>query len=199
MQFKHVRWFLFAVLLLVFGKTGDSQVVPQANAGNGRGFNVGAGLSSYDVDWGHGRMVGGTIWGDWYPKMLTGRLDGLALEVELRDISLDRGTHPSNFRQDTATGGVLYSWPHYNRFRPYGKFLIGLGSIDFMVPAVPNYTHDTRTIFAPGLGIDYRAFGPMWLRVDYEYQDWPQLFGGTLNPQGFTFGATYDFGSGFGR
>jgi hypothetical protein len=48
------------------------------------------------------------------------------LEVEARDISLDRGDKPSNYREDTAGGGPMYTWRHYRNFRPYGKYLIGV-------------------------------------------------------------------------
>jgi opacity protein-like surface antigen len=50
---------------------------------------------------------------------------------------------------------------------------------------------------APGGGIDYRAFGNVWLRADYEYQDWPNIFGKgyDLDPQGVTVGAMYEFGN----
>ncbi|MGA9425696.1 MAG: hypothetical protein WBV33_11520, partial [Terracidiphilus sp.] len=122
------------------------------------------------------------------------------LEVEARDISLNHSSsQPSNFRQDTVGGGIIYSWPHYARLRPYGKFLMSYGSIDFLTPLFPTYTHDTRTVLAPGLGFDYRVYGPLLVRVDYEYQFWQQLFSGTLEPQGFTVGAAYAFGSGIGR
>ena len=48
-------------------------------------------------------------------------------------------------------------------------------------------------LFAPGLGFEYRIFGPIWARADYEYQDWGTLLGKTFNPQGFTVGVSYAF------
>ena len=194
MQFKNLGWFILAVSLFVFCGTGQSQVVPQATGGNGHEFSVGAGVSLYNMDWGSGWMVGETVWADWHPRRISGRLNGLGFEIEARDISHNRGTHPSNFRHDTAGGGLIYSWPRYSKFRPYAKFLIADGSMDFMVPNNPTYTHDTRILFAPGGGIDYSLYGPVQLRVDYEYQIWQAMFGGgNPDPQGFTFGVAYQF------
>ena len=100
-------------------------------------------------------------------------------------------------RHDTAEGGPTYTWRRLRKFQPYGKYLMGIGSIDFdpLPGAPPTYTHDTRTIYAPGGGAQYRVFKSLWVRGDYEYQFWPNLFGAhSLNPNGFTIGAMYDFG-----
>lgn len=196
MRWKYISWTVFAVFLLVFEQVCVSQVVPSAHAGSGQAFTVGVGPSSYDVDWGHGRMLGGTIWADWHPNRVPRLLQGIGLEAEARDISLDHSSsQPSNYRQDTIEGGPIYSWPHYRSFRPYVKFLIGYGNMDFTVKN-PDYTHDSRTVYAPGGGFDVRAYGPIWARVDYEYQSWPNLLGHTSDPQGFTVGVAYAFGGG---
>lgn len=192
MRFKIALSPILAVSLLTAVAPIFSQVAPQAHEGR-LPFSVGAGVSTFDVDWGHGRMLGGTLWADWHPGMLPSFLNGLGLEIEARDISLDRGDKPSNYREDTAGGGPIYTWRRYRNFRPYGKYLIQFGSIDFRV-SNPAYTHDTRTVSAPGLGFEFRLFKNIWARADYEYQFWPSLLGGTADPQGFTFGASYDFG-----
>jgi opacity protein-like surface antigen len=151
-------------------------------------------------------MYGGAFWIDYYPGMPS-ILHGLGVEVEARDISFDRHEVPTqqypnwsgqaNTREDTAGGGAIYTWRHFRNFHPYGKFLISYGSVDFitgLTHATSTYTHDTRTVMAPGLGIEYRIFRPLWARADYEYQDWlGKLLGTTLNPQGFTVGVAYDF------
>lgn len=202
MQSKQVFCSVIAVIFLFFGKICLSQAVPSAHAGKGDGFTIGVGPSGYNVDWGHGRMYGGTVWADWHPHQVPSMFYGLGLELEARDISLNpSSTQPSNFRLDTVGGGLIYNWPHYRNFRPYVKAIISYGSLDFTIPANPAYTHDSRTVYAAGGGFDYRAYGPLWVRVDYEYQAWPNLFGGktggkTLDPQGFTVGVAYAFGSG---
>jgi len=98
----------------------------------------------------------------------------------------------------------MYEWHHYRNFRPYVKGLMGFGSIYFgeclALCSTTPYTHDTRTVYAPGGGVEYRAFRSIWVRGDWEYQFWPQLTGNTyLNPQGFTIGAVYDFSRRSGR
>ena len=118
------------------------------------------------------------------------------MEIEAHDLSFDRPTTlPSNFRQDTAGGGVIYSWHHFRNVRPYAKGLIEFGSFDFDIGA-PTYHHDTRTVYGMGAGLDYHLFGHIWARGDYEYQTWqnlPALGAGDPTPNGFTFGAMYDF------
>ncbi len=156
-------------------------------------ISVGIGPSSYDVDWGNGRMLGGTIWADWYPTKLPHILRGLGLEGEVRDISLNRSSDQTNVRQDTAGAGPIYAWRHFHSFHPYAKYLIAYGSVDF--PGNGTYSHDTRTLYAPGGGFEYRFYRQLWARADYEYQTWQSLFGlgNTPNPQGFTVGVAYDF------
>ncbi|MGA2569208.1 MAG: outer membrane beta-barrel protein [Terracidiphilus sp.] len=162
-------------------------------------WSIGVGPSSYDVDWGHGRMLGGTIWADWYPTKLQHIVRGLGVEIEARDISLNRNLPmQKNMRQDTAGGGPIYNWHITNRFRPYFKGLIEDGSVDFYPQ--PGYSHDTRLVFAPGGGFEYRFLGPLKVRADYEYQFWTgPLLGNTLNPQGFTVGIAYDLSHPQGR
>jgi opacity protein-like surface antigen len=170
-----------------------SQTVPAAHEGQ-LPFSIGAGASNIDVDWGKNRMYGITVWAQWRPGPLLPRmLDGLGIDAEARDVNYGRGSAlPSNFRQDTAGGGPMYTWHHFRNFQPYGKFLFGIGSIDFHVHD-PYYTHDTRTVYTSGGGFNYRIIDHLWVRADYDYQMWPDLLYKTLDPQGFTLGATYDF------
>jgi opacity protein-like surface antigen len=92
-------------------------------------------------------------------------------------------------------GGPTYTYTlrDFRRLRFYGKGMIGFGGINF--PPYGSYSHDTRTIWAPGFGAEYRAWNSFWVRADYEYQYWPNLFGrgNTLNPHGLTIGMVYDF------
>jgi len=192
MRFKLFSFPPLIVCLLFAAIPAFSQVVPAYQKG-GVNLQVGVGASSYDVDWGHGRMLGGTLWGDWYPAKLPHVLNGLGLEGEARDISLDPNLPPQkNMRQDTAGGGAIYRWRINDRFNPFFKGLIEDGSVDFY--PVGHYSHDTRLLIASGGGLQFRFFGPLWVRGDYEYQYWiSPLIGNTLNPQGFTLGFAYDF------
>jgi hypothetical protein len=89
MRFKVFLSSAVAVSLLTAAIPIFSQVVPQAKE-TGLPFTLGAGVSSFDVDWGHGRMLGGTLWADWHPSRIPSLLNGLGVEVEARDISLNR-------------------------------------------------------------------------------------------------------------
>jgi opacity protein-like surface antigen len=154
---------------------------------------VGAGVSDYKMDFGPGHEWGGTLWFDANLSHAPSFLDGLGIEIEARDLSLHRGPFlPNDFRTDTLGGGLKYSWRHFHNFRPYVKFLGSYGSLDIY----KNGYHFTWVEWAPGGGIEYRAFGNLWLRADYEYQDWNNIFqnGYDLDPQGFTVGAQYEFG-----
>jgi opacity protein-like surface antigen len=161
---------------------------------------VGAGFSGYNTDVGNGDMYGGTLWIDYTLRHMPHYLIGLGLEAEGRD--LNYGNHPStwtNLRMDVASGGVIYTLPRFAKFRPYGKYLMGFGNIDYGAPLYP--THATRTVTSMGGGVDYRIFRNVWARADYEYQFWPDFWklngaahGASLTPEGFTIGAMYHFG-----
>ena len=182
-------------LSLSFVRPAFSQVAAAAYQGRSLPITVGAGVSTMNIDWGaNNRMIGGTLWIDYFPAQLPPILNGLGIDVEARDVNYDRpAALPSNFRQDTVAGGPIYTWNHFRNFQIYGKGLIGFGSFDFRVTQNPNYTHDTRTVYAPGGGLLARAYKNLWFRADYEYQFWPNLLANTDNPQGFTVGAVYDF------
>jgi opacity protein-like surface antigen len=171
-----------------------SQVVP-GGEGGGLPLTVGVGYSNYHTDW-SGRLGGPMLWADWYFFNAPSLLRGIGIEVEGRDLNFGRTGADPKLRMDTAAGGPIYRWRHYRRVHPYAKFLMGLGSIDFS-PINGNalgYTHDTRTIFAPAVGLDYHVYQNLWVRGNYEYQFWPHFFNDhALNPNGFTISAAYDF------
>jgi opacity protein-like surface antigen len=176
-----------AVVLPVY-----SQVSPAARQG-GPPFVVGGGVSDFSIDYGPGkRMLGITAWADWYPNNLPGVLNGLGIEVTGHDINYDRPGGIGRMRQDTGLGGPIYTWDRYRNFRPYIKYVMGIGSIDFASSGP--YRHDTFGVFAPGGGVEYHAWRHIWIRGDYEYQFWHHTFGPhDLTPNGFTVGASYDF------
>lgn len=69
----------------------------------------------------------------------------------------------------------------YKRFTPYGKFLFGWGSGDFLTGRAMAWTY--------GGGVDYRLNKKLTARADYEYQDW--RVAPTLHPHGWSFGVSY--------
>ena len=169
-----------------------AEVAPTARQGSVP-IVVGAGFSDFSVDWGPGkRMEGISAWVDWYPNGLPGVMNGLGIEAAGHDINYGLPAGVSRMRQDTGEGGAIYAWNRYRNFRPYAKYLLGIGSIDF-APSGP-YTHDTFTVFSPGGGVEYHTRQHIWIRGDYEYQFWHHTFGPhDLNPNGFTIGVSYDF------
>jgi opacity protein-like surface antigen len=172
-----------------------AQVAPQATQG-GIPLTVGGGVSDYSLDWGPGRrMIGITGWADWRLPFRERYLSGLGVEVEGREIDWDKPSDLPKMRQETGLGGPIYILPlHSRRYHLYAKYLVGYGGIYF-TSGNPYYTHDTRIIFAPGGGIDYRVWHGLSVRADYEYQFWHQIFGShDLNPNGPTVGMVYSFG-----
>jgi opacity protein-like surface antigen len=192
-----------AALLLAAALPSISQVAPAARQYSAP-LVIGAGFSKFDSDWkvglkgsavNGGRLSGGVLWVDWNFYDHPSFLRGFGLEVEARDLNYSRTGNVPTLREDTAAGGVIYTWRHYRKIHPYGKLLAGLGSIDFEHLS-PTYSHDSRTFYAPGGGIEYRAWGNVWVRGDYEYQLWTEFFlkNQTMKPCGLTVGASYDFG-----
>jgi opacity protein-like surface antigen len=168
-----------------------SQVVAEANEG-GIPLSIGVGYSNFASDW-SGRLAGPTLWIDWNPYGGPSFLRGFGIEAEGRDLNYERTGGVGNLRQDTAEGGLLYTWRRHRNFHPYGKFLVGYGSIDFTLHNDPYYHHDSRTLLAPGGGVEFRAWRNVWVRGDYEYQFWRDFFNHhALNPQGPTIGISYD-------
>ena len=141
------------------------------------------------------RLSGGVLWADWNFYDHPSFLRGFGFEMEGRDLNYGRTGNVPSLREDTAAGGAIYTLRHYRDIHPYGKFLAGLGSIDFEHLA-PAYSHDSRTFYAPGGGIEYRMWRDVWVRGDYEYQLWTHFFleNQTMKPCGITAGASYDFG-----
>jgi hypothetical protein len=170
-----------------------AQTAPAASESNFP-LAVGGGLSSYNPDWAYGRMLGVAGWVDYTPNHVPSFLRGFGIEAEARDLNFGRASHiPKPLVEKTAGGGLIYTSRRYRNFHPYGKFLESYGSITWdNAPA--KYRHDTRTVTSAGGGFEVHAYRRVWVRADYEYQFWPHLLGKTLDPSGFTLGATYHFG-----
>lgn len=195
MRLKLTPKLILTALIVAAAVPGFSQAAPAARQG-GMPIVVGAALSDYSIDWGPGqRMLGVSAWADWLPNRLPGGFRGLGIEATGHAIDFNKPTGIKRMRQDSVEGGPMYAWNHYRNFRPYVKYVLGIGSIDFPAfPGVPSYTHDTFLVSSPGGGADYHIWQHVWVRGDYEYQFWHQTFGPhDLTPTGFTIGVSYDF------
>ena len=194
MRWKSTVVPLLFLLLIGAASRATAQVTYSAREGK-LPFTVGVGVADFSDDWGvkNPRQVGITVWADWRLPHMPSKLDGLGLEFEGRDINYATPSYLPGHRMDTALGGPLYQFRRQGRIRPYIKYLMGIGSIDF--PNGTFYSHDTRAIFAPAGGADVRIWNRFSVRGEYEYQFWHAIFGPRdLTPQGFTFGVVYDFG-----
>lgn len=196
-----MRWKSIVVLfvfLFFFEAALQSKAQVTYSAREGKlPFTVGFGVSDFSDDWGikNPRQVGITLWADWRLPRTPPALEGLGIEFEGRDVNYATPSYLPGHRMDTALGGFIYEFHRQGSIRPYVKYLMGIGSIDF--PNQTTYQHDTRTVFAPAGGVDFRFWNQLSVRGEYEYQFWRQIFGPhDLTPNGFSVGVVYDFGRG---
>jgi hypothetical protein len=190
-----LRFFVAAALFFSVAVPAFSQVVPAATEGPMH-LQVGVGFADYIGDLDNGRLTGGSLWVDCFPCNFPRVLHGFGLEAEARAVR-SPNTLPSQIgaqQEASAGGGPTYTMTRFRRFRPYAKFDIEYGGADFNL-GNPYFHHLSQVMYAPGGGIEYRAYRNIWVRADYEYQIWPHAFGGTfdLDPQGVTVGAAWEF------
>jgi hypothetical protein len=184
---------LFLILVSAASRLG-AQVTYSAREGR-TPLSVGFGVADFSDDWGtrNPRQVGLTLWIDWHLPHMPSKLRGLGLEFEGRDVNYATPDSIPGHRMTTGLAGPMFQWRREKRIRPYAKYLLGIGNLDF--PGSCCYQQDTRAIFAPGAGADVRLIGRLSARGEYEYQMWHAIFGPhDLTPQGFTFGVVYDLG-----
>jgi opacity protein-like surface antigen len=191
---------VLAVLLTLSTLPVFAQVAPAAKI-SGLPLGVGVGFSDYDTDYYRpylpywsGRMTGISAWADYNVY------HGLGIEVEGTSIF---GNKPKPFtptdnafsgslKEQTLQGGIIYRYRTVYKVRPFVKALGGVGRVDF--PDInPFYTSENSAIYSVGGGLEYKAWRNLFLRAGYEYQWWKDFRNGSqsLNPAGFTIGATY--------
>ena len=167
---------LSVLLLLVGGASSVAHAQAQATAA-GPGSNVvaGGGFSGFESDYGQRTIGGYFAYVDVHPTWRYG------LEGEARYLHWHTD---ENVTQTNYLGGVhVYLRPQ--AFRPYAKFLIGLGRMNFPF----NYGTGNYLALTPGAGIDYVVSDRFTIRaIDFEYQDWPQFTYGNLHPYGISMG-----------
>jgi opacity protein-like surface antigen len=176
---------VLAALITLLTLPACAQVAPAVKIG-GLPLGIGGGFSDYSVDFGPGRrMTGASVWADY------NLFHGLGVEGEATWIFASKPSVFTRMEQDSYKGGLIYKTRPFFGIRPFAKGLVGLGHIDFP-SRKPCYTHDSRTIYTAGGGAEYKVWKTLYARGEYEYQFWPELFGPhTLNPNGFSIGATY--------
>lgn len=196
------RRLMFVLLLFLSALSLGAQSAPSARA-SGLPIAVGFGYSNYNIDFDNfkrsaepsPRMDGLSAWMDLDLSGLRFVPNGLGIEAKGDSIRYGRPKDYTEMSQTAALTGPIYHWRRTAALHPYGKMLFGYGRTYF--PSIYGrwrgpYRFDTRTVYAPGGGVDLHAHGPFWVRADYEYQMWPQLFARTVTPNGFTLGVSYD-------
>jgi opacity protein-like surface antigen len=194
MRWKSVALPLLVLFLSCAALKARAQVAYSAREGK-LPFSVGFGVADFSDDWGtkNPRQVGLTLWVDWRIPHLPSKLEGLGIEFEGRDVNYATPDYLPGHRMTTGLAGPMYEFRRQSRVRPFVKYLMGMGNLDF--PNNTNYQQDTRAIFAPAGGADVRLWSRFSVRGEYEYQMWHAIFGPhDLTPQGFTFGVLYDLG-----
>ena len=178
---KPIRHFcaLVVLLLLLGGASPAANAQAQATAaGPGSNILAGGGVSAFETDYGQRKIGGYFAYVDVHPTWRYG------LEGEARYL---RFHTDENVTQTDYLGGVhVYLRPQ--AFRPYAKFLIGIGRMNFPF----NYATGNYLALAPGAGIDYEVSDRLTIRaIDFEYQEWPQFTYGNLHPYGISAGLSY--------
>ncbi len=175
-----VRFVILALIMVIPGLgtavAAYGQARESATAG-GAYVWVGGAVSSYYLQYGGNKNLG-----------FTGFVDADSVRrfgVETEGRWLDY-RQTNNVHAETYLAGPRY---HFNegRFQPYLKGLAGIGSFNFPY----NYAHGRYFVIAPGGGLDYRL-SPRWaVRVDGEYQYWPQFTFGAMTSEGISVGVRY--------
>jgi opacity protein-like surface antigen len=192
-----------AVLLILSAWPTHAQVAP-AGVAKTLPLNVGVGFSNYNTDVSGDRLNGATLWLDYDPSWLPGRLYGLGIAAQGRDLNIGQPSNQPFLREDVGSGGAIYRWNRYFLVRPYGEILMGFGNADYLTPYGLHY-HQTRTVTTAGGGAEFDAFHHLWVRADYEYEWWPNFYINgksnppKLDPQGITVGFVYHFSQGPSR
>jgi opacity protein-like surface antigen len=196
-----MRWksiFLPFLFLIMVGAASHACAQVTYSAREGKlPFSVGFGVADFSDDWGtrNPRQVGLTLWVDWRLPHMPSKLSGLGLEFEGRDVNYATPDYLPGHRMTTGLAGPIFQFRRERRVRPFVKYLMGIGNLDFPNNDGANYQQDTRAIFAPAGGVDVRLVGRLSARGEYEYQMWHAIFGPhDLTPQGFTVGVIYDLG-----
>jgi hypothetical protein len=175
---KYLRHF-FAIAVVLCAAEHQTQARAQAlptASGPGSYVSAGVGLSAYQEDYGQRIIGGGELYVDVHPTWRYG------IEAEARYLRLHTD---ENVTQTSYLVGPHIYVCHCGRFRPYGKFLIGEGEIEFPF----GLAHGSYLAYAPGGGLDVRISDYFSVRaVDVEYQSWPSFTYGNLHPYGVSAG-----------
>jgi opacity protein-like surface antigen len=177
----------------IFGGTRTAQGQALPTASEGSSLSVFAGAAGVYTGVGGGRNLGITAGGDYTIRGFFGFRP--AIEV--------RGTYPIHdgtiADEKSILGGVRVERP-IGRLHPYGDFLIGRGSINYIrtftsADGYSIYLRTDSTVYDLGAGFEYDLSHHIALRADGQYQHWdtPAINSGTAWAKQGTVAVTYRF------
>jgi hypothetical protein len=81
----------------------------------------------------------------------------------------------------------------YRKFVPYGKVMYGRGVFNFPPLGDGFRANLAYNLVAAGIGVDYKVKRYVYVRADWEYQNWFGFQNSSLSPSILTIGAAYHF------
>jgi Outer membrane protein beta-barrel domain len=172
-----VKYILTLALLLGGAPTLEGQALPTAS--RVADAQVGAGYSFARPDYLPQTFQGFTVYGDFDFR------PHLGVEAEFHQVNSTNGD--LSYERTYEVGGRYFRT--YGALVPYLKVMVGRG--DFQYPF--GQTELAYTLFAAGVGADFKL-GPLFrVRAEYEFQKWINFPNGGFTPQIVTVGVAYHF------
>lgn len=178
---------LLVILTFSFCIPGVAQITYSARQSSNR-IEFGGGLDYWATDYSGRWKTGPAAWAE------TELWRGFGIVAEGH--SLIAGGNLPNYKYIVGEGGADYTVHQWRKALPYVKAEAGFAGLDF--PRSANYrSHDTRTTWALGGGLEYRTSNHLWTRIDYTYDFFPGFLSfvtfkeHTLNPNGISLGMSY--------
>jgi len=143
-------------------------------------LKVGGSFAIANSDYG-GRYNGGAVYfnADFLPHV--------GIEGEFHFVK-----NQSDLYEKTYEVGGRY-FRTYGRFVPYGKVMYGRGVFNFPPLADGFRANLAYNLMAAGIGTDYKVRRYLYVRADWEYQNWFGFQNSSLSPSILTIGAAYHF------
>jgi hypothetical protein len=143
-------------------------------------LKIGGGFSSANSDY-YKRFNGGSAYVnfDFLPH--------IGVEGEFHFVSGTNGIY-----EKTYEGGGRY-YRTYKKFVPFAKVMYGRGVFNYPPLADGFRPNLAYNLVAGGIGTDYRMKPWLYVRADWEYQDWFGFQNSSLSPSILTIGASYRF------
>jgi hypothetical protein len=178
---------VFLTVLAASAASAHAQVVPSATSSQ-LSVTVGALGSAFQPDYA----------GNGLPQTSPNRLYGIGAFVDVkftRWIQIEgearwlRFNEFEDIYEDNYLVGPRIPIHHFHFLNatPYGKVLVGLGTMNFQ----DNDAYGRFTDIAYGAGSDFKVTRRISVRGDFEYQQWPKWLNSSIYPYGVSAGVSY--------